>query len=207
MDAINLILPAMLLVTPAEFRPAEDSPRMATYTSIAEDIETAARNPVSELPFDGPMAVEATELALAAIAANESSYRDTVRDCRKKGDKNKSVSSFQLFEGPGRGGHSEKQICENPVLAGKLAINILGWYQYSWKPEQLFAGYATGRADTPNFASQRQHGIFQRMLKANNIKVSKQKGFKRIYAEAVETEMVSSTNAATRLWTISFASE
>lgn len=206
MDATYLILPAMLLVTPEEHRPAPGSARMATYEVIAEDIETAAHNPVGDLPFDGPLAVEATELALAAIGANESSYRDTVRDCRKKGDKGKSVSTFQLFEGPGRGGHTEKQICENPVLAGKLAINILGWYQFSWKTEQLFAGYATGRADTPNYASGRQHSIFQKMLKANNMKVSKQKGFKKLYAEPVSTEMVSSANA-TRPWTVSFASE
>lgn len=177
---------------------------MATYESIAQDIEAAAHDPIGELPFDGPMAVEATELALTAIAANESSYTEEVRNCTKKGDHGRSVSSFQIFEGPGRKGHAARELCEDPVLAGKLAINILGWYQYSWQPEQLFAGYATGSGLTPNYASGRQYRLFQKMLKSQKIKISKVKGFKKFYAESTETEVVSSTNAP-RTWTISLA--
>lgn len=211
MDSINLIVAAMLSLTPEQFRPADDTPKQATYEAIATDIYTAVHaplvsttNPNGELPFDGPMAVEATEAALTAIAANESSYDENVRSCKKKGDHGRSVSIFQILSGPGRGGKTETEVCENPVLAAQLAINILGWYKFSWKTEQVFAGYATGRGDTPNYASTKQHTSFVKLLKNSKIKITKKKGIAKLWAESSESEVVSSTNGSW-LWTLSLA--
>lgn len=192
--ALSSIVASMLTLTPEQYRPAEKSERMRIYRDIAGDIEAAVDNPLTRLPFDGPKAREASEDALVAIAANESSFSRNVRDCLIKGDKGKSVSVFQLHVGPGRKGHSEKEICEDHVLAAKLALEILNWYPWVWKTEQLFNGYATGRYDVSSSGGNRQHYLFRQLIKAHGIKVSWKKGAARLYAEQDPTAVVKLEN-------------
>lgn len=207
MEATNLILMGMLAVTPEEYRPTRGSERMETYEAIAGDIHAAATHPLGALPFEGPAAIQATEDGLTAISANESSYRQSVRDCRKKGDNGNSISIFQIYRGKSRQGHSEKEICSNPVLAAQLAINLLGWYAVSApKLENLFAGYARGTTMEPNYASSRQLKVFNKLIEMHNIKITKKRG-QKFYAEFVEPqseEVIASANAS-RPWIVSFA--
>lgn len=204
MEAANLILAGMLAVTPAEYRPTEGTERMVTYEAIAEDIRAATARPLGELPFEGPAAELATADALTAISANESSYRQKVRDCRLKGDNGNSVSIFQLYRGRSRQGRSEKEICGNPVLAAQLAVNLLGWYAWTPKVENMFAGYARGTSTEPNYASMRQHAIFKKLIALHGVKITKQKGAKKFWAEFSEEEVVSSADGS-RLRTFALA--
>lgn len=185
MDLATAAFLAALSVTPDAYKPTGLSQRLIAYESIATDIGAAVAQMSGELPFDGPAASEATVYALVAISAEESSFDPKVRDCRRKGDGGKSISVFQLYRGPGRGGHSEKEICEDPVLAARLAINILDWYRGEYSSQRIFNGYATGVANIGNYASSVQDGSFRRLLRENKITLTK-KGVGRLYAQADE---------------------
>lgn len=186
MVELDLILAAMLALTPEQARPVEGSKAAATYRQIADDIYEASHNPLRDLPFEGPAAILATEYALVAISANESAFNAKVRDCTIIGYPGRSISIFQIALGPTRGGFKEKDICSNPVLAAKLAVDILTWYRAVPKAEQLFSGYATGNPSKTNYAAGRQFRFFKQLLARSNIRVVRKPGSSKFFAELTD---------------------
>ena len=197
MSLIQLIMSVMLALTPAKARPNENSAQMATYQAIAQGINAAVDAPIVELPFDGPAAKEASAIALASIAKNESDFRQEVRDCHIKGDNGRSISVFQLIRGPGRLKYSEKDICLDDGLAAKLSLNVLTWYKREWSLKSLFQGYATGSPYLKSQGATNQHAYFTNQLAANKIRLFRKPGFSKFYAESTEPVVTSSDDGGT----------
>lgn len=196
MSLLKLILTVLIAITPANYRPAANSARMTSYEAIAQDIDSAVASPISGYPFDGPAAKEATAIALASIAMNESGMREEVRDCRIKGDSGRSISVFQLIAGPGRKGYAEKDICSDHVLAARLGLNALTWYKNVSAPINLFQGYATGNVNGHSWGARNQHQFFMSQLVASNVKLSTKPGVQRLIADYIAPPVVLSANDA-----------
>lgn len=194
MSLIKLILSTMLLLMPAQMRPSEDSAQMETYRAIAQGINAAVDSPITELPFDGPAAKEASAIALVAIARNESDFNQKVRDCRVKGDNGRSISVFQLINGPGRMKHTEKEICEDDTLAARLSLNVLTWYRYTGSSKSLFQGYGTGYANLTSRGAKNQNDYFTWAIAKNKITISRKTGTAKMWAESTEPVVVSTAD-------------
>jgi hypothetical protein len=197
MSLIKLIMGVMIALMPANARPKPDSAQMATYEAIAQGINAAVDSPIVELPFDGPAAKEASAIALVAIARNESDFDQAVRDCRRKGDGGRSISTFQLINGPGRMKYSEKDICSDDALAARLGLNVLTWYKGVWEIKSLFQGYATGSPSLTSRGATNQYRYFTWSLAQNKIRLSHKPGFAKFYAESTEPVVVSTTDDGT----------
>lgn len=147
-----------VLVAAETFGAVERDP--GKLSQIAANIAASVEeSPV--LPFDGEAASEATVLALVAISAHESQFRDDIRQCRVRGDHGASVSMYQLHSGVIWRGNSLKDICNNEVLAGKLAIRALVDAKQRIKTlRSMFRGYATGNPTKPAASADAQHGLY-----------------------------------------------
>lgn len=196
MTMMELVLGAMMALTPSQWRPQEGSERSQTYREIAQDIVMAVENPLGELPFDGPAAKEASAVLLAAIARSESGFDPRVRNCTRRGDHGRSISVFQLMDGPSRGGYSEREICTNPQLAAKLALEVLGWYKDLGSSLLMLQGYAAGGPFTVSDAATQTYGFFVSQRSANEIKVKSQQGSSRLRAEFANAEKEMELSAA-----------
>lgn len=150
--ALNAVLVAAEVFSTPERDPGKLG-RIAA--NIAASVE---ESPV--LPFGGGAAQEATVLALVAISAHESHFRDDIRQCRVRGDHGASVSMYQLHSGVIWRGNTLKDICDNEVLAGKLAIRALVDAQQRLKTiRSMFRGYATGNPAKPAASADATHGL------------------------------------------------
>jgi transglycosylase-like protein with SLT domain len=196
MMLLELVLGVMVALTPSQWRPQEGSERSQTYRWIAQDIVMAVENPLGDLPFDGPAAKEASAVLLAAIARNESGYDPRVRNCTRRGDHGRSISVFQLIQGPSRGGYSELEICTNPQLAAKLALEVLGWYKHLGSSLLMLQGYAAGDPSAVSDAATRTYDFFVSQRTANQIKIQSQKGSSLLRAEFVNQEKEMELSAA-----------
>jgi hypothetical protein len=170
---------------------------MATYEAIAQGINAAVEAPIAELPFDGPAAKEASAIALASIAKNESDFRQEVRDCRIKGDNGRSISVFQLIRGPGRLKYSEKDICLDDELAARLSLNVLTWYKHTGATKFMFQGYGTGYANLTSQGARNQNDYFTWAIAKNKIKISRKAGTAKMWAESTEPVVISSDDGGT----------
>lgn len=194
MSIYILILSVMLAITPSKLRPTTDSDRMETYKAIAQGISAAVDTPISVLPFDGPAAKEASALALAVIAFNESGYRQEVRDCRVKGDNERSATVFQLIRGPGRLTYTEKEICSDDALAARLSLNVLTWYMYTGTVKSIFQGYATGNAAIGSQGSKNQIDYFGWAVRQSKIRLVRKPETAKLWAESTEPVIASAVN-------------
>lgn len=149
-------LQAVLVAAEIFSSPTRDLAKLSGIAaSIAASVEESRA-----LPFAGEAAQEATVLALVAISAHESHFRDDIRQCRVRGDHGASVSMYQLHRGVIWRGNSLKDICNNEVLAGKLAIQALVDAKQRLKTlRSMFRGYATGNPAKPAASADAHHGL------------------------------------------------
>lgn len=183
MELTALVLNVMIALTPVVARPVEDSSTMERYRGIATEISSAVET-AEQYPFEGPAAKTASAIALATIAQHESSYREAVRSCRVRGDGGQSISLFQLYRGRSWFGHSSTEICEDPVLAGKLALNVLDWYSTSRSLTSLFQGYTSGKRSITSWSATSTRRDFEKQLKVNGIKLQFRRDYSKLYAES-----------------------
>jgi hypothetical protein len=137
---------------------------MALYTARGfphpelhqERLEQVARDFVVESQarplFVGEAAIEATALALYAVAAHESGFWERVQDCSacyigsQWCDQGKSVSMFQL-QGPNAwGGFTREELCSDNAKATHRGRVLLGRHKKSGSPIGLFVGYGKRKA-------------------------------------------------------------
>ena len=139
-------LQAVLVAAEVFSTPTQDFGKLS---DIAANVAAAVEESPA-LPFEGEAAQEATVLALVAISAHESHFRDDIRQCKVRGDHGASVSMYQLHSGVIWRGNSLKDICNNEVLAGKLAVRALVDAKSRLKTiRSMFRGYATGNPAKP----------------------------------------------------------
>lgn len=185
MDILQLVVAAMLQLTPEQGRPTATSPQLDTYVAIAGGIEEAVSQPLEGvLPFSGPAAKEASALALAAVARNESGYREDVRKCTVKGDAGRSVSAFQLYRGTSRRGYSEAAICADDALAARLSLGVLSWYRTVPTVTNMFQGYASGNSTFRSRGSSNQAYMFSQLV-SGRIRIQHDRASKTLRADFI----------------------
>lgn len=106
--------------------------------------------------------------ALVATARVEGAFDPRVEDCRRTGDRGRSVSMFQL-QRHWWGGHSRREVCGSNRLASRLALRALrklGLTKGSWWP--AFRAYVGCRASDERVAYRaRLYGRLRRSLGRN----------------------------------------
>jgi hypothetical protein len=115
---------------------------------IAKDIVSAV-DAAPELPFGGPAAKEASDVALLAIAYHESGLRLEVQDCsycdknKERGacDHGRSLTMYQVMRGRAWGGHTREELCTDNQLASRLALGVLTRASRGG-PQAMFQAYA-----------------------------------------------------------------
>lgn len=109
-----------------------------------------------------PIAAVATTLEEAALLLvtnyAESTFRREVEDCRVLGDGGKAASGFQLHKWT-RAGHSQAEVCADPVLAASLALRMLNRGSIV---RSKFALYTGGRTDSGEVS--RRVRLYRRVL-------------------------------------------
>lgn len=128
MTLLQFTLGALLsLHQPAEADRARIEELGAAIASAVEERAIVADwlAPEAPLPFSGPRALEATILALAAIAWHESHFDERVIACRRNGDHGLSITAFQLMRGHGWGPYTRRELCYSQRLAAIRALDVL----------------------------------------------------------------------------------
>jgi hypothetical protein len=121
----------------------DDSSRI--YSVLEDQCAAAEQAPL----FAGDAAVEATALALSAVAFHESFMLSGVQDCSlcqvgsKWCDSGRSITLYQLHVGSW-GQHTRQELCEDNVLATARALDILSLFRKAWRTDLMFCGYAMG---------------------------------------------------------------
>lgn len=204
MELSTFIFIAMLTVLPKNQKVIEinkDGMRLKAFSqSIADAIH---RNPEFEV-YKGPASIEATATLLVATAWGESHLRKDIQRCIKKGDRGRSITSFQMMKPwalsrvipiektikRGKYTHiitvkewtkifTEKQLCEDSMLAANQSL----WF-FSYLREQcpngnmlnIWAGYGTGSCSKTHFKVIKDRCYLWQSL-------SKKMGLKNAYCE------------------------
>lgn len=149
----------------------DDSSRI--YGVLQDQVEAAEQRPI----FEGEASVEATALALAAIAYHESGMKAGVQDCSlchpgsQWCDAGRSITAYQLHIGSW-GSHTRQELCEDNALATARALKILARYRTAGRSDLMFCGYAMGGIRPQcNRASVEIDRIFQRLVQQSGVVV------------------------------------
>jgi hypothetical protein len=160
------ILAAILSTLPSSSREADRERLEPLAVSIAAAIADA-----KALPFRGPAGVEASALALVAIAAHESSFHPEVLDCRKRGDGGHSVTAFQLHDGAAWGELTDVELCGSFDVATPRALRVLTTYgARASSPQGVFSSYAGGEKHRKEALE--LCAIWQRLTRARGLDAS-----------------------------------
>lgn len=137
MTLADLLLAVVLTLRPA--RVAADVPARHAFA------QSAAAAAVAEdgAPFTGDDRVTKAAAALAAIGFHESGFNADVATCKRRGALGE-IASYQLLGAWALDGHSTAAVCADPVLAGRLALRVLGRHGRG-DSRRAWTGYAGAR--------------------------------------------------------------
>lgn len=179
---LHLILTLLGQPFPEDVRVACQTPELARYCGIAEDVAHVTEH-ASRLPFRGHAAQEATAVALIGIAWHESRLRGDVQDCSycrknpKACDVGRSMSIYQLMRGRAWGPYSQKQICSSNRLATWLALRVLVMNaERAETPRGMFFGYASGDPGRNTRAGRELLNGWELRARANGLRVEHRRG-------------------------------